>query len=103
MQMLYPSSDIRENAFTPPSGDVLKCVDFLAESLTAAVSVNPDAPVKDPPLPPNEPPIKEPDTPPKGPFPPRHPPVEEPPDAPRKSPVGDPPTDDLDRTPAHQS
>jgi hypothetical protein len=29
MQMLYPSSDIRENAFTPPSGDVLKCVDFF--------------------------------------------------------------------------
>lgn len=100
--MLYPFSDIRENAFTPLNGDVLKCVDFLAESLTAAVSGNPDAPVKDPPSPPNEPPIKAPDTPPKGPFPPRHPPVEEPPGAPRKSPVGDPPTDDPNRTPAHQ-
>ena len=103
MHMLYPLSDTRENTFTPLNGDVGKCVDFLAELLTTAVRGNPDAPVKDTPSPPNEPPIKEPDKTPKGPFPPRHPPVEEPLDTPRKSPMGGPPVDDPNRTPAHQS
>lgn len=48
----------------------------------------------------NEPPIREPETPPEGPFPPQRPPVEEPP-SPRKPPVKEPPPEDPNRNPPH--
>jgi hypothetical protein len=64
-------------------------------------SIEPGAPVEEPPNAPKPPPIKEPEKLPPEPPPPGHPPVEEPPGQPRMPPVKEPPPEDPDQQPPH--